>query len=410
MTQLLSSLLHHLRRQSIQHEPASDADLLDRFARLGDERAFAALVARHGPMVHNACRRILRDADEAQDAFQATFLILVRKSGAIRSPDALAGYLYGVACRVALKARSGVRRHERLADVAEPIDPRRDPLAEVSARDLLAALEQEVQRLPLGHRLPVVLCCLDGLSQEEAAERLGCTPDAVRGRLERGRKRLHERLGRRGLTLSAVLGAAEVARVAGGVPATLLISTASQAAGSASSAQAAALAEGVLKAMFLHKLKIAVGVLLTTAVAGLAAGVLTRQVKSPVTTAAVAEKPKTDKDHLQGTWIPVSVEEAGKKVPEEKVKAKNFEMVIKGDKMTLPHKDGEKEVSYKLNPGKDPKQIDLLLEKEKTAKGIYSLKGDTLRLCVGKDHDSERPTKFTTAGTNCVLLVLKKKK
>jgi RNA polymerase sigma factor (sigma-70 family) len=389
-------------------EPVSDADLLGRFARFRDEDAFAALVARYGPMVLNACRRILRDADLAQDAFQATFLVLVRKAGAVRRPEALAGWLYGVASRVARKARSAAPRHEGLADAPEPIDPRRDPLAEVSARDLLAALEQELQRLPRDYRLPVVLCCLDGLSQEEVAERLGCTPATIRGRLERGRKRLHERLLRRGLTLSAVLGAAEVVRVAGGVPATLLISTASQAAGGASSVQAAVLAEGVLKAMFVTKLKIAVVVLLTFTVAGFAAGVLARQAKTPVV--AVADKPKTDRDHLQGTWVPVSVEEAGKKVPQKEIEAKNFEMVVKGDRMTLPIKDDSKEVRYKLDPSKDPKQIDLHLEKGKTGKGIYSLKGDTLRLCVEKDPDGDRPAKFGTAGTTHFLIVLKKKK
>jgi uncharacterized protein (TIGR03067 family) len=106
----------------------------------------------------------------------------------------------------------------------------------------------------------------------------------------------------------------------------------------------------------------------------------------------------------------VSVEEAGKKVPAEDVKAKGFEMVFEGDKVTLPIKDDAKEVEFKLQPGKKPKQIDLLLGTGKTAKGIYLLQGDTLKLCVEKEPGSERPSKFATAGTNHFLIVLKKKK
>jgi uncharacterized protein (TIGR03067 family) len=104
------------------------------------------------------------------------------------------------------------------------------------------------------------------------------------------------------------------------------------------------------------------------------------------------------------------VEEAGKKVPQKEIEAKNFEMVIKGDRMTLPIKDDSKEVRYKLDPGKNPKQIDLLIEKDKTARGIYSVKGDTLRLCVETDPAGDRPAQFATAGTTHFLIVLKKKK
>jgi hypothetical protein len=203
---------------------------------------------------------------------------------------------------VALKARRGARPHERLADASELTDPSPDPLAEVSARDLLATLEREVQRLPQAYRLAVVLCCLEGLSQEEAAQRLGCTPAAVRGRLERGRKRLHEQLNKRGLSLSGALGVAEVAQLGGGVPAALRSGTAGaaasfaagQTAGGAINVQAAALAEGVLRAMFLSRVKIAVVALLTTVVAGTALGVLGLEAKPPAP--AAAEKPKTGKD------------------------------------------------------------------------------------------------------------------
>src|SRR5262249_4377508 len=154
---------------------------LRRFAGRREEDAFAALVGRHGPMVLHACRRLLGDRPAAEDAFQATFLVLARKAGSLNRPDALAGWLYGVAYRVAPKARRAEARrdHAGLADGPEPADPRPDPLAEVSARDLLRVLEEEVQRLPQAYRMAVALCCLEGLSQEEAARRLGCTPGAV---------------------------------------------------------------------------------------------------------------------------------------------------------------------------------------------------------------------------------------
>ena len=193
-----------------QLREAADADLLGRFVARRDESAFAALVSRHGPMVLRVCRRVLADAHAAEDAFQATFLVLAQRAGSLRQPEALAGWLHGVARRVALKARPS----HPLPGTLTPnsADARPDPLAEVSAREVLAVLDEEVARLPRVYRLPVLLCCLEGLSQEEAARRLGWTAGSVRGRLERGRKCLHGRLARRGLTVPAALAVAEASR------------------------------------------------------------------------------------------------------------------------------------------------------------------------------------------------------
>jgi RNA polymerase sigma factor (sigma-70 family) len=205
----------------------ADAVLLARFARGRDEGAFAALVGRHGPMVLRLCRRVLADPHAADDAFQATFLVLARRAGALLRPQALAGWLYGVAYRVARRARAVAarRREVPVADLVVP-DRRPDPLAELSARDLLAVVDEEVRWLPQAYRLPVLLCCVEGLSQEEAARRLGWTPGSVKGRLERGRARLHTRLVRRGLALPAALAAVEVARgAAAEVPAGLAAAT-----------------------------------------------------------------------------------------------------------------------------------------------------------------------------------------
>src|SRR5947207_3291319 len=131
-------LLRHLRRLTTGAavDASPDAVLLERFARRRDEAAFAALVERHGPMVYHTCRRLLGDAHAAEDCFQATFLVLARRAGAVGRPEALAGWLYGVAWRVARKARGAAGRGPAPHGLPETADPRPDPLAEVSARDL----------------------------------------------------------------------------------------------------------------------------------------------------------------------------------------------------------------------------------------------------------------------------------
>jgi RNA polymerase sigma factor (sigma-70 family) len=291
MSLTLNRLLHRLRRVAAPPEDGSDADLLARFVRRRDEDAFSALVGRHGPMVLNACRRLLGDAHDAEDAFQATFLVLARKAASVGRPEALAGWLYGVAGRVAGEARRRrARRPRPVPGVAgEPTDPRPSPLDRLTARELLEVLEDEVRGLPEAYRLPVVLCCLEGLSQEEAARRLGCTAGAVKGRLERGRQRLHDRLARRGLTLSAVLGAAVAARgaAAAGLPAATARAATLFAAGEAAegiiSAEAAALTKGALSAMLHTKIRRVTATVLALALTGLAGVVLAaRQADDPV--------------------------------------------------------------------------------------------------------------------------------
>src|SRR5262245_29760530 len=212
--------------------PAADAELVERFVRRRDEVAFAALVERHGPMVLRLCRRVLADLHAAEDAFQAVFLILARRAADIRPREAVAGWLHGVVYRVALKARAAdsrrKQREELSADLAPP-DPHPDPLAELTVRELLTALDEEVQRLPDVYRLPVILCCLEGQTQEEAARLLGWTPGSIKGRLERGRAWLLARLARRGLSLPAALAAVGIGQGAAsaGLPAALACATVS---------------------------------------------------------------------------------------------------------------------------------------------------------------------------------------
>jgi RNA polymerase sigma factor (sigma-70 family) len=189
-------------------DTACDRTLLDRFVTLRDESAFAELLARHGPMVLGVCRRVLRNAHEAEDAFQATFLVLARKAGTLRHPEGLAAWLYGTARHLALKChRSDARRLRRERDNrgTTPGLPPADPLDELAARELLLVLDEEMERLPESYRLPLILCGLEGRSQEEAARLLGWTVGSIRGRLQRGRARLHARLMRRGLAFSGAL-------------------------------------------------------------------------------------------------------------------------------------------------------------------------------------------------------------
>jgi RNA polymerase sigma factor (sigma-70 family) len=193
----LQTALQHLRDFSL-----SDAELLGRFAGRRDEAAFAELVRRHGALVLGVCRRVLGDAHAAEDAFQATFLLLARRASRLTLPGSLAGWLHGAALRVANEARraEGRRRRRERAHVPPAITNPND----LTWRDLRQCLDAELARLPEHLRAPLVLCYLQGLSQAEAAPRLGCTDTVLRGRLERGRAALR-RLARLGLPLAAPL-------------------------------------------------------------------------------------------------------------------------------------------------------------------------------------------------------------
>jgi len=206
-------VLQHIRQACAAEGLAglTDRELLRRFAEVGDEEAFASLVRRHGPMVHQVCRRVLHDWHDAEDALQATFLVLARKAGTRGWQESVAGWLHEAACRIALKVRvTAARRRTHEQRAGRPPSP--DPLAEVTGRELLTALDEEVRRLPPKYRDPLILCCLEDASREEAAQQLGLTPAAIKNRLEAGREALRARLARRGLPLPAVLASVLLAR------------------------------------------------------------------------------------------------------------------------------------------------------------------------------------------------------
>jgi RNA polymerase sigma factor (sigma-70 family) len=181
-----------------------DAELLKRFSAGRDEAAFAALVNRHGPMVQGVCRRILGNAHEAEDVFQAVFLVLVQKSSSIRRPELLANWLYGVACRIARKARIRTIRQEARERKAEKM-PLHEQLLDLEWAELKQVLDEELSRLPEKHRAPLVLCYLRGQTNAEAAAQLGWPSGSISDRLAQARETLRKRLNRRGMNLTAAL-------------------------------------------------------------------------------------------------------------------------------------------------------------------------------------------------------------
>lgn len=256
----------------------SDAQLLERFVRARDGGAFELLMWRHGPMVLGVCRRVLDDAQDAEDAFQTTFLALVRKGGSVARGAALAGWLYQVAFRVSLRIRTARSRREGRATAG--VDAlAAAPDAAPEDRELRRVLDEEIDRLPARQRHAFVLCCLQGLTGEEAARQLGCAPGTVASRLSRARHALRGRLLRRGLApaaaLVAGLGSDALAAPLGSVLVTSSVRAAvAFATTGIPSAETLTHIEGVLRAMFMHKVRRAAALALVLGVL-VAGGLLT---------------------------------------------------------------------------------------------------------------------------------------
>jgi RNA polymerase sigma factor (sigma-70 family) len=181
----------------------SDCVLVGRFARERDEASFRALVERHGGMVYHVCRRVLGDPHEAEDAFQATFLVLAQKAGTVRHPQLLANWLYGVAQRVASKAKAKMR--PPAPESAPRQDPAGEPVLQAAWREVEAALDEELHRLPDKYRAPLVLCYLQGRTHEEAAALLNCQVGSMSWHIRKGRELLRKRLQKRGMAVSLIL-------------------------------------------------------------------------------------------------------------------------------------------------------------------------------------------------------------
>lgn len=423
-----------------------DGELLARFAQCDDHPAFETLLRRHGAMVYGVCRRILANAD-ADDAFQATFLILIRKARSLRSGQ-LGPWLYGVACRVAMKARSRAARFaEFRAEVAEMIP---DPTAPVEVPDWLPILDAELAALPAKYRDALVLCELQGASRAEAAKALGVREGTLSSRLARGRELLRKRLLKHGTLLPngglvALLSENGAGRAS--VPAALLSKTselskmATGASAGAVPVGAARLTDEVLKSMFLMKLRVA-------SVAGLAALMLvvgaaaaawssdsgaaaeqtsaTKGMTPPETPGDVlpllgAKPPEwgairglrdlhfagerdkrtalPDREAFQGLWVLEKLD-SGKDTQAGKDVVGKIQLLVAGDVWWFL--DGNKAgcvrpIQVKFDSAKNPKWIDMsgLDDTGKIARGIYEFDGDKLRICMSDGSDA-RPAEFAT--------------
>ena len=272
-TSKMSEVIQHLRRAVLLQDGAglTDGQLLECFISSREEAAIAALVRRHGPMVWGVCRRVLRSHHDAEDAFQATFLVLLRKAASIMPREMFANWLYGVAHQTALKARQIAAkrrgRERQVIDMPEPKGVEQD-----RSHDLQLVLDQELSRLPDKYRAVIVLCDLQGKTHKEAARQLGVPEGTIASRKATARTKLAKRLARHGLALGGGSLAAALSQnvASASLPTAVLSSTikavtlvaAGKAATGLISANVAALTEGVVKAMLLTKLKTMTALLL----------------------------------------------------------------------------------------------------------------------------------------------------
>jgi RNA polymerase sigma factor (sigma-70 family) len=440
----LQEILTRLRRAALlPNDDVSDGQLLAQFIGERDEGAFETLVKRHGPMVLGVCLRLLGNTHDADDAFQATFLILVHKAASLKYCELVGNWLYGVAYKTALAARAkNSRRRSKEKQVIQMPEPAVTPPDDWS--DLHPLLDQQLSRLSAVYREAVVLCDLEGMTRKEVARKLGIPEGTISSRLTTARRQLAKRLGRHGLTLlgGSVAIILSQSAVSAGVPTSLVASTvkaaAAVAAGSATagavSANVVALTEGVLKTMFLFKVKTVTAVvlafLLATGVVLVGQALAAPQNGGnplPVALAAALDLPKEGKDDkkkddakhtekaeldkFQGTWDVTGYERNGEKFPV-------IAITFTGDKMMRYAAAGapvpsRPEWTIKLDPSKKPKAVDATVLtgrlKGKTRLGIYQIEGDELKLCLARPDVKERPTEFkSTEGSELEVITLKR--
>ncbi|HEY7428790.1 MAG TPA: sigma-70 family RNA polymerase sigma factor [Gemmataceae bacterium] len=302
----MNEFFHRLESAVLGQDGArlTDGQLLARFVEQRDNAAVAALVRRHGPMVWGLCQRVLRNHHDAEDAFQATFLVLARRAAVIAPREMVVNWLYGVAFRTALKARATLaKRRTRERQVMTMPEIAREP--QDLRHDLQAVLDQELNRLPDKYRVAIVLCDLEGKSRTEAARQLGVPSGTVAARLTRGRALLGKRLARHGLAVSgAALAAVLSAQAASACrPSSLMsstikaltaLSTGQAASTGLVSAPVAALTEGMVKTMFLSKVKIATGIVLALTVSAAGGLLYQTQAARPAEEAPRVEQKRED--------------------------------------------------------------------------------------------------------------------
>jgi RNA polymerase sigma factor (sigma-70 family) len=407
-------VVHHLRRAALLRDGAglTDAELLEAFVSRRDGASFEALVRRHGPMVLGVCGRVLRDPHDAEDAFQATFLVLVRRAATVVPRERVGNWLYGVAYRTALEARRlAARRRARERQVEDMPQPTAEP--DAGWHELRPLLDRELSRLPDKYREPVVLCHLEGRTRQEAARHLGLPVGTVSGRLTTARRLLAKRLSRHGLTLSAGGLAAvltpEAATAA--VPSALVASTV-QVLGAAGSVPApvAVLADGVLRVLPAAKLKAATALVLAAVALGGGTGLVAHHLREAERPREDVEPPppvvvveQSDQDRLQGTWVVVSSERAGEVDNDENLRHTRF--LFTGDRMRFSTRKGGIEGTFQLDATAKPKQIDAEIPDGLPRQWIYEWDGKRLKICFAKS--GKRPRSFDTR-EGSVLYVLEK--
>jgi RNA polymerase sigma factor (sigma-70 family) len=433
------NLIQFLRRAALLPTGAtlSDEQLLDSFLDRKDDIAFEMLVRRHGPMVLAVCRRLLPNPDDADDAFQATFLVLVRKAHTVALRGMVGNWLYGVARKAALKARAAaVKRRETEKQVKNMPEPHAEA-KDQRWSDLRPILDRELGRLAEKYRAPIVLCDLERKTQKEAARQLGWPQGTLSVRLMRGRKMLAKRLTRCGVSLSAgslaLLFSENTAPAS--VPISLLASTlkatALLAAGGAVTAgaigvKAAALTQGVLKAMLLSKTKMVAGVVLAATVLTVGGGLAAYHAASDgfgVSGASAHEQgrtnahaPLTDEEKLQGRWTVIDGEIDGEKLQVDGAPPGYLTLTISGNRWSFPVEEEEIAAgavsTFKLNPTRDPKQLirtTKIGEVTTTETYIYAFDGDNLKICMDHAENSPPATEFAAPkGSERQLLIFKR--
>jgi RNA polymerase sigma factor (sigma-70 family) len=426
-TNKMDEVTRHLRRIVLLRDGAglTDGQLLEEYLGRRDEAALEALVKRHSPMVWGVCRRLLRHSHDAEDAFQATFLVLVRKAASI-VPKALVGnWLYGVAHQTALNARATAirqsKREKRMTDMPEPEAPQGNLW-----RELQPLLDQELSRLPDKYRATIVLCDLEGKTRKEAARQLGVPPGTVAGQLARARTMLAKRLARHGLGASGgALAAALSQNAATASVSPLVVSStikavtlaaAGNVASGMISAKVVALTEGVVKAMLLTKLKIAGVLILLISFATYGVGVLARDAMASVQTAQAKEqlaKPKgdiknqpnqvtekSDQERLQGTWKLVDRKFMGEDFPGE-----SLQLIFAKDRLEYQWETYFLEGTFKLEQSGTFKTLDMEAH-GKTHVCLYRLEGDKLILATPNGFWGPRPKDLTSTKSDQSKMVL----
>jgi RNA polymerase sigma factor (sigma-70 family) len=389
----MMNVLDHLR--AAVHP--SDAQLLHAYRTGGDRAALAILVRRHAPMVWGVCRRVLHDRHAAEDAFQAAFLVLVRRATAIAAPESFANWLYGVAYRRARNARaSAARRRARETQVADFPDP---PARPTPADDFGPVLDRELSRLPDKYRTAIVLCGLEGKTRAAAAKELGVPDGTLAAWVARGREMLAARLARRGLTVPAAALTAGLAQ--GAAPPALVAATLRTISTAGPATPAVALADEVARGLALAKTtKWASTAVVVLGLSGLAIGLGTwpgpdgRPAPRPeARSAAAVARAATDRDRLQGTWAVVGSEMDGVK---DFDRPRGHErLVVTGDRVTYWAPKGPLDGRFRVDPTRAPAEIDIEFDDGAILRGLYEFDGPRLRFCWTKG--GRRPAGFDTS-------------